>query len=205
MDEIFHGKTTTDQVRVWVAGCATGEEAYSIAIMLLEYAERLPSPPSIQIFATDIDEAAIRTAREGCYTETIEADVSQARLHRFFTRENGGYRINKEVRERVLFAVHNLIRDPPFSRLDAITCRNLLIYVNREAQQHIFELLQFVLVTNWYLFLGNSESICSEIKLFATVDKNQRIYRAENVPRRAASIPMLPFVPPAHRASARSR
>jgi two-component system CheB/CheR fusion protein len=191
MDEIFHAKTTTDQVRVWVAGCATGEEAYSVAITLLEYAERLPSPPSIQIFATDIDEAAIRTAREGCYTETIEADVSQTRLRRFFNKENGGYRIKKEVRERILFAVHNLIKDPPFSRLDAVTCRNLLIYLNREAQQHIFELFHFVLRTNGFLFLGNSESIGSEIKLFAAVDKKQRIYRAEDVPRRAASVPML--------------
>lgn len=202
LGEIFHAKTTADQVRVWVAGCATGEEAYSVAIMLLEYAERLPSPPSIQIFATDIDEAAIRTAREGFYTETIEADVSQTRLRRFFTKENGGYRIKKEVRERVLFAVHNLIKDPPFSRLDAITCRNLLIYLNREAQQHIFELFHFVLLTNGFLFLGNSESIGNDIKLFAAIDKKHRIYRAKDVQRRAAPIPMGPLDLPAHHASA---
>jgi two-component system CheB/CheR fusion protein len=202
MDEIFHAKTTGDQVRVWVAGCATGEEAYSIAILLLEYAERLPSPPSIQIFATDIDEAAIQTAREGSYTETIEADVSQTRLRRFFTKENSGYRIRKEVRECVLFAVHNLIKDPPFSRLDAITCRNLLIYLNREAQQHVFELFHFVLLPNGFLLLGNSEAIGSEIKLFADVDKKQRIYRAEDVPRKAARVPMLPLDRSVHRASA---
>ena len=202
MAEIFHGKTTGDEVRVWVAGCATGEEAYSIAIMLLEHAERLPSPPSIQIFATDIDEAAIQTAREGYYTEAIQADVSQARLRRFFTKENGGYRIKKEVRASVLFAVHNLIRDPPFSRLDAITCRNLLIYLNREAQQRIFELFHFVLRTNGFLFLGNSEAIGDEIKLFAAVDKKQRIYRAEDLPRKAARVPMLPLDLPVHQVSA---
>ena len=202
LDEIFHAKTAGDQVRVWVAGCATGEEAYSVAILLLEYAERLPSPPSIQIFATDIDEAAIQTAREGCYTETIEADVSQTRLRRFFTKANGGYQIKKEVRERVLFAVHNLIKDPPFSRLDAITCRNLLIYLNREAQQHIIELFHFVMLPNGFLFLGNSESIRSEIKLFAPVDKKHRIYRAKDVPRRAAHIPMPPLDLPLQQASA---
>ena len=198
IDKIFYAKTSGDQVRVWVAGCATGEEAYSVAILLLEYAERLPSPPSIQIFATDIDEAAIRTAREGYYPDTIEADVSETRLRRFFTEEKGGYRIKKEVRERVLFAVHNLIKDPPFSRLDAVTCRNLLIYLNREAQQHIFELFHFVLLTDGFLFLGNSESVGSEIKLFADVDKKQHIYRAENVPRRAARIPMVPLHLPVH-------
>ena len=205
MDQIFHAKTTGDQVRVWVAGCATGEEAYSVAILLLEYADRLPSPPSIQIFATDIDEAAIQTAREGYYTDTIEADVSQARLGRFFTKANGGYRIKKEVRERVLFAVHNLIKDPPFSRLDAITCRNLLIYLNREAQQHIVGLFHFVLLTNGFLFLGNSESVGSENKLFTPVDKKQRIYRAEDVPRRAARVPMLPLDLPQQQASAPQR
>jgi len=202
MDEIFHAKTSGDNVRVWVPGCATGEEAYSVAILLLEYAERLPSPPSIQIFATDIDEAAIRTAREGRYTEIIEADVSQTRLRHFFTKETNGYRIKKEVRECVLFAVHNLIKDPPFSRLDAITCRNLLIYLNREAQQRILELFHFVLLTNGFLFLGNSESIGSEIKLFAAVDKKQRIYRAKDVPRRTARGPMLPIDLPAPPASA---
>lgn len=205
MDEIFHARTASDQVRVWVAGCATGEEAYSIAILLLEHAERLPSPPAIQIFATDMDEAAIRTAREGSYTEAIQADVSQKRLRRFFTKENGGYRIKKEVRERVLFAVHNLIKDPPFSRLDAIACRNLLIYLNREAQRPIFELFHFVLLTDGFLFLGNSESIGSEIKLFAPVDKKHRIYRAEDVPRRAARVPMLPLDLPLQQASTPQR
>ncbi|MDQ3135130.1 MAG: PAS domain-containing protein, partial [Acidobacteriota bacterium] len=193
---LFHEKTTGDQVRVWVAGCATGEEAYSVAMLLLEYAERLASPPAIQIFATDIDEAAIRTAREGSYAETIEADVSPERLRRFFTKEPGGYRIKKDVRERVLFAVHNLIKDPPFSKLDAVTCRNLLIYLNREAQGHIFELFHFVLLPNGFLFLGNSESADGAATLFATVDKKQRIFRADSATRARLRVPSLPLTIP---------
>ncbi|MDQ3753149.1 MAG: PAS domain-containing protein, partial [Acidobacteriota bacterium] len=173
--------------------CATGEEAYSVAMMLLEYAEHLASPPAIQIFATDIDEAAIRTAREGSYTETIEVDVSPERLRRFFTKEVGGYRVKKEVRERVLFAVHNLVKDPPFSRLDAVTCRNLLIYLNRETQEHVLELFQYVLRPNGFLFLGNLESADGATNLFATVDKKQRIYRAESITRAAARVPSLPL------------
>lgn len=199
---LFHEKTAGDTVRVWVAGCATGEEAYSVAMLLLEYAERLQSPPSVQVFATDIDEAAIATAREGSYTETIEADVSAERLRRFFTKEPGGYRVKKDVRERVLFAVHNLLKDPPFSKLDAVTCRNLLIYLNRDAQGHIFELFHFVLRPNGFLFLGNSESADGATTLFATVDKKQRIYRAETVARAAARVPNLPFSIPLPRGSA---
>jgi two-component system, chemotaxis family, CheB/CheR fusion protein len=190
---LFHEKTAEDQVRVWVAGCATGEEAYSVAMLLMEYAERLASPPAIQIFATDIDEAAIATAREGSYTETIEADVSMERLRRFFTKEPGGYRIKKDVRERVLFAAHNLIKDPPFSRLDAVTCRNLLIYLNREAQGHIFELFNFVLLPNGFLLLGNSESAEGAANLFATVDKKHRIFRAESIARTRLRVPSLPL------------
>ncbi len=190
---LFHEKTTNDVVRVWVAGCATGEEAYSVAMLLLEYAELLQSPPTIQIFATDIDEAAVRTAREGSYTETIEVDVSSERLRRFFTKETGGYRVKKDVRERVLFTAHNLIKDPPFSHLDAVTCRNLLIYLNREAQKHIFELFQYVLHPNGFLFLGNSESADTAANLFVTVDKKHRIYRSESIARAAARIPVHPL------------
>jgi two-component system CheB/CheR fusion protein len=190
---LFHEKTTSDTVRVWVAGCATGEEAYSVAMLLLEYAERLQSPPAIQIFATDIDEAAIATAREGSYMETIEADVSPERLRRFFTKETGSYRVKKTVRERVLFAVHNLLKDPPFSRLDAVTCRNLLIYLNREAQAHIFDLFQYVLRPHGFMFLGNSESADGATNTFATVDKKQRIYRAETVSRTSARVLSLPL------------
>lgn len=199
---LFHEKTTGDRVRVWVAGCATGEEAYSVAMLLFEYAERLAAPPSIQIFATDIDEAAIASAREGSYAENIETDVSPQRLRRFFTKETGGYRIRKDVRERVLFAAHNLIKDAPFSKLDAITCRNLLIYLNREAQAHIFELFHFVLVPNGFLFLGNSESAEGAANMFATVDKKQRIFRSETIARARLRGPSVPLGIPLPRGTA---
>lgn len=190
---LFHEKSADDMVRVWVTGCATGEEAYSVAILLSEYAEKLTKPPAIHVFATDIDEAAIRTARAGSYADTIEADVSPERLRRFFMKEVSGYRVKKEMRERLLFASHNLIKDPPFSHLDAVTCRNLLIYLNREAQEHIFELFHFVLRPKGFLFLGNSESADSSSDLFATVDKKQRIYRAKSVTRASARVSGLPL------------
>jgi two-component system, chemotaxis family, CheB/CheR fusion protein len=128
---LFVGKTSNDTVRVWSCGCATGEEAYSLAILLSEYAAKLGDPPKLQIFASDISDAAIRTAREGRYDETLNADVSPKRLQRFFSKEETLYRVKKEIRDLVLFAPHNVLRDPPFSKLDLIACRNLLIYLNR--------------------------------------------------------------------------
>ncbi len=130
LPQLFQGKTGADTLRVWVAGCATGEEAYSIAMLLAEYARTLDTAPVLQIFATDLDDAAIRAARDGFYPAAIESDVSAERLRRFFVRERGGYRVRRELRESVLFAVHDLLRDSPFSRLDLISCRNLLIYLN---------------------------------------------------------------------------
>ena len=128
LPRLFHNKFAQDQVRVWVAGCATGEEAYSIAMLLAEAAERSSEPPSLQVFATDLDESAIADAREGCYTEADTADVSPERLRRFFVRERNGYRVRRELRETVLFAHHNVLKDPPYSHLDLVCCRNLLIY-----------------------------------------------------------------------------
>src|SRR6185312_17537486 len=122
---LFAGKGPQDQVRVWSAGCATGEEAYSLAILLAECASHLSAPPAFQVFATDIDERAIAQARECRYPATISLDVSADRLRHFFEREADQYHIRKELRERVLFAVHNVVRDPPFSKLDLISCRNL--------------------------------------------------------------------------------
>ncbi len=132
--KLFEGKEAAEQVRVWVTGCATGEEAYSLAILLSEYAERLDHPPGVQVFATDLDDESIAQAREGLFPETISADVKPERLKRFFVLEDQRYRIKKRIREMVLFASHNILRDPPFSRLDMVSCRNLLIYLNRETQ-----------------------------------------------------------------------
>ncbi len=175
--QLFMGKTSADTIRVWVAGCATGEEAYSLAMLLCEHSARLTDAPKIQIFASDINEEAIRAARDCRYDEVIVADVSPERLRRFFDQEGNTYCVKKELREMVLFAPHNLLRDPPFSRLDLITCRNLLIYFNRETQERVLEIFNFALRNNGFLFLGSSETAETQTVLFSAVDKKQRIYR----------------------------
>src|SRR5262245_26492085 len=185
LPRIFANKGEDDQVRVWVAGCATGEEAYSIAMLLTEFGANVPGGPSLQVFATDIDEAAVATAREGLYTLNDAADVSPERLRRFFTKEGERYRVRKEIREIVLFAHHNVIKDPPFSHLDLISCRNLLIYLNRSAQNRVLEVMHFALNPSGYLFLGASESIEGSIDLFSTLDKEHHIYQSRPVPTRA--------------------
>lgn len=132
---LFADKNPMGTVRVWTVGCATGEEAYSIAMLLMEEAERHDTPPHIQVFASDMHSHSLQKAREGIYPGDIETEVSPARLRRFFTKESGGYRVRKEVRETVVFAPHNLLGDPPFSKLDMVTCRNLMIYLQREVQR----------------------------------------------------------------------
>ncbi|HEX2311942.1 MAG TPA: CheR family methyltransferase [Vicinamibacterales bacterium] len=173
---LFHSRPWHDQVRVWVAGCATGEEAYSMAIILAEAVDRLSDSPTAQVFATDLDERAIGEAREGFYTDADVADVSPERLHRFFTRASGGYRVRRELRETVLFAHHNVLKDPPFSHLDLVCCRNLLIYLNRIAQERLIHTFHFALKPGGYLFLGTSESPDGNGELFATLDKTAHIY-----------------------------
>ncbi len=181
--QLFAGKGPIDQLRVWVPGCATGEEAYSIAILLFEQAGRMDHPPSIQIFATDLDEDAIDTAREGTFPLTIEADVSQERLRRFFFNYHGRYRVKKEIRELVLFADHDLLRDSPFSRIDLISCRNLLIYLKPEAQHRVIDIFHFSLRPGGLLMLGGSENIEETHPLFAPIDKQHRLFRRRSVPR----------------------
>jgi PAS domain S-box-containing protein len=176
---LFKGKGADDQVRVWVAGCATGEEAFTLAILLTEHADRLSNPPGIQIFATDIDEDAVVAARTSVFPDTIAADISPERLKRFFMKEGQYYRIKREIRERVLFAPHNILRDPPFSKLDLISCRNLLIYINRETQGRVLELFHFALRGEGYLFLGSSESAEGLPALFSPIDKKRRIYQCK--------------------------
>ena len=180
-------------LRAWVAGCATGEEAYSVAMMLCEQAAAMNLPPKIHLFATDIDEAAIAQARLGHYPSSIETDVSTMRLRRFFDREGDQYRIRKEVREKVMFAVHNLLHDPPFSRLDLISCRNLLIYLDRDVHAEVLEMFHFALKPGGVLFLGSSESADTMSHFFSVVDKKHRIYRANVVPRTARYLPNLPM------------
>ena len=182
--KLFEGKGPGDHVRVWVAGCATGEEAYSLAMLLAEFAEGCVDAPAVQVFATDIDEWAIAKAREGLYTLNDAADVSPERLRRYFAKEGEAYRVRRDLRETVLFAAHNLIKDPPFSHLDLITCRNLLIYLNRPAQERVLQVLHFALNPQGYLFLGTSESIEGASGLFVPVDKENQLFQSRPVEAR---------------------
>jgi two-component system, chemotaxis family, CheB/CheR fusion protein len=190
---LFADKTSDDLVRVWVAGCASGEEAYSVAILLSEHAAGLPQPPAIQVFATDIDEDRIVSARAGNYPDSIITDIAPTRLRNFFTKEPGGYTVKKSLRERILFTVHNLLKDPPFSRLDLIVCRNLMIYLNRDVQGQVLELFHFALHPGGYIFLGSAESADGATDLFTTVDKKHRLFRANVVSRTTLRVPRLPL------------
>ncbi len=185
---LFERKRGGDQVRVWSAGCATGEEAYSLAILLAGHSASLIDGPGVQIFATDLDEAALAHAREGVYTDADVADISPERLQRFFQRESGGHRVRRELREMILFARHNVLRDPPFSHLDLIACRNLLIYLNKPAQDRLIETFHFSLRPGGCLFLGTSESADGHLDLFRPLDKNSHVFESRTV----SSRPLLP-------------
>jgi two-component system CheB/CheR fusion protein len=171
-------------VRVWVTGCATGEEAYSVGILLCEQLEAMDRATEVQIFATDIHEKSFAFAREGLYPETIASEVSETRLSRFFSREPGGYRVKKQIRELVLFANHDMLTDPPFTRIDLVTCRNLLIYLGTDAKRRAMSVFHFALRPGGYLFLGTSESPEDTPKIFSAVEKKERIYQALDTPRR---------------------
>jgi two-component system CheB/CheR fusion protein len=181
---LFANKSGSDQIRVWVPACATGEEAYSLAMLLAEFAAPVIDQPSIQVFATDLDEAAIAVAREAFYTEAEVADLSEERLQRFFNRETGGYRIKRDLREMVLFAHHNVIKDPPFSHLDLISCRNLLIYLNRSVQERVIETFHFALRPGGFLFLGASETPYGLNDLFVPSEKAAHVYESRGVSAR---------------------
>ena len=161
-------------------------------MLLAENVDEALDPPAIQVFATDLDEQAVAIAREAFYTNSDVADVSEERLQRFFMREPGGYRVRRELRETVLFATHDVIRDPPFSHLDLISCRNLLIYLNRTVQERVIETFHFALRPGGFLFLGQSETPESSNDLFMPVDKAAHIYESRTVTSR------LPLPGPAH-------
>ncbi len=189
LPRLFDGKGPGDHVRVWVPACATGEEAYSVAMLLSEHAATLDAPPGIQVFATDLDERAIETARAAVYSDTIEVDVSEERLRRFFVREQWGYRVRRELREVVLFALHDLLRDAPFSQLDLVSCRNLLIYLSRGSQERVFDIFHFALRGEGRLFLSVSESAEEATALFSPVDKKHRLYRRLAISRTNLPVP----------------
>ena len=164
-------------IRVWVAGCSTGEEAYSIAMLFLEQIAAARRGLKLQIFASDIDADAIATAREGLYPPAIDADVPADRLSRFFMREDHGYRVSRELRSAIVFSVHDVVADAPFSRLDLISCRNLLIYLRPEVQQRVLSLFHFALREDGILFLGPAETASGAGDQFAPISQPQRIYR----------------------------
>ncbi|HVX75174.1 MAG TPA: CheR family methyltransferase [Bradyrhizobium sp.] len=175
--KIFENKGAGQQVRIWVLGCATGEEAYSIGILLREHMATLDVAPQVQIFATDIDGRALAAARVGRYRTNIEDSMSAERLARWFVREGDTYCVVKELREMCIFSQHNVIKDAPFSKLDLVSCRNLLIYLNAELQNRVIPLFHFALLPDRFLFLGNSENVTRHPKLFAPVDRRARIFR----------------------------
>ncbi|WKZ18028.1 MAG: chemotaxis protein CheB [Candidatus Jettenia sp. CY-1] len=166
-------------IRIWVPGCATGEEVYSIAIVLREYMDELDREFKVQIFGTDIDESAINVARNGSYPSNIALDVTPRRLRRFFITEDNYYRIKKEIRESVVFAVHNIINDPPFTKMDLISCRNLLIYLDNDLQNKVIPLFQYSLKPGGILFLGPSESIGGFVNLFTALDKKWKFFKSK--------------------------
>ena len=182
--KLFAGKAVGSAVRVWSAGCSTGEEAYSLAILLVERIEALKQSYSVQVFATDIDSRAIATARLGIFPLSIAADISPERLARFFTLDAGGhaYRIHKNIRDLLVFSEQDLIKDPPFSNLDLISCRNLLIYLDADLQKKLIPLFHYALKPTGRLFLGSSEGVGEFDRLFAAVDRKAKLYqRKEDV------------------------
>jgi len=205
--KLFAGKSADAVIRVWVPGCSTGEEAYSIAILLAERQEAMKQSFKVQIFATDIDSRAIATARSGIYPASIANDVSSERLRRFFvatTNGDGSYRIHKGIRDMLVFSEHNLIKDPPFSKLDLISCRNLLIYLDSNLQKRIIPLFHYAMSPKGYLFQGTSETVGEFHTLFDALDRNLRLYQRKDDlystqrPSPSRFIPPIPAVRVSH-------
>ncbi|MBN9121174.1 MAG: PAS domain-containing protein [Planctomycetes bacterium] len=183
---ILKNRTPENPVRIWCAGCATGEEAYSLAMALLEFLDGRPEPFGIKILATDLNELALEKARAGIYLDNIEIDVSPERLRRFFVRTDGHYQISKAVRELCVFSRHNMATDPPFSRIDLVSCRNVLIYMDAALQKRVMPLLHYALNPHGFLFLGSSENVGGGAELFEVVDARHRVF----VRNSAASMPL---------------
>ena len=187
-----------ESIRVWVPGCATGEEAYTLAILFREEISRRDFACELVIFGSDVDQGSLATAREGVYPGAIAADVSETRLARYFRAEGDHYRVTNEIRDSVVFAVHSVLRDPPFSKLHLISCRNLLIYLDRELQQQLQNVFRYGLRDDGYLFIGVSET--ADPDLFEPLDKQNRIFRARSraagPPMRLPQLPDVPHMPP---------
>ncbi|MCC5815311.1 MAG: PAS domain-containing protein [Leptospira sp.] len=176
LPKLFKNKQKRDQVRIWVTACSTGEEAYSLAILVKEYMKKNNIWFDVKIFATDVDPFALKTAGTGSYTDSIAADISEERLKNYFIKKGNIYQISPEIREMVIFAPQNLIKDPPFSRIDLISCRNFMIYVQPETQKKIIQMFHFSLITNGVLFLGSSESLGDLSGYFEEIDAKWKIF-----------------------------
>ena len=196
--KLFAGKNADSVIRVWVPGCSTGEEAYSLAILLAERQEAMKRSFKVQVFATDIDSQSIAIARTGLYPASISADISRDRLTRFFAieQEGGFYRIHKAIRDMLVFSEQNVIKDPPFSKLDMISCRNLLIYLNGDLQKRIIPLFHYALNPGCFLFLGTSETVGEFDDLFAGHDRKQKLYQRKDDYHSAARANLGRFLPP---------
>ena len=176
-------------------GCSTGEEAYSIGILLQEQMEMLKQIFKVQIFATDIDSRAIEQARSGIYPASISIDISPERLERFFTQDSdGNYRIQKSIRDMIIFSEQDIIKDPPFSKLDLLSCRNVLIYMDRELQKKLIPLFHYALNPDGFLFLGPSETVGEFENLFDTLDRKSKLYQKKDVS--SERLPIGTFIPP---------
>jgi two-component system, chemotaxis family, CheB/CheR fusion protein len=179
--------------RAWIAGCSTGEEAYSIAMLLSELMDETRQEFRVQIYSTDLDDDAINFARAGFYSPNIVQDITPERLHRFFIKEDVGYRIKKEIREMVVFAIQNVIKDPPFTKLDLLSCRNLMIYLGHELQNRLIPTFHYALKPNGILFLSPSEGIGNHTELFSVFNRKWKFYRA--IPSYASTQMMISSSP----------
>ncbi len=182
-DLLKQRQSSMTPIRIWVPGCSTGEETYSHAMALVEFLGEERNDVSIQIFGTDLSESAIQRARAGLYKETIEADISPIRLRRFFHRIDSGYQISKSIRDLCIFSTQNVFSDPPFSRIDLVSCRNVMIYLSQSLQRRIIPVFHYALNPNGFLMIGNTEGLLgSGPELFDMADKKQKIYRKKSVP-----------------------
>jgi two-component system CheB/CheR fusion protein len=192
--ELLRNKGASDTVRIWTPGCSSGEEAYSIAILIAEAMSPMPARPTVQIFATDIDEAMLQKARLASYPQSTVKDVPLELLDRYFYAQDDDYVLTQSVRDMVRVSNHNLIKDPPFSRVDMIVCRNLLIYLNTNLQQRLIPVFHYALKPHGWLFLGSAENIAARSDIFDTVDAPAKIYRRRGVHRQSVAMPL--FVEP---------
>jgi len=192
LPKLCKGKPEGYVFRAWVAGCATGEEAYSIAILLREWMDNNQQEFKVQIYSTDLDDDAIATARAGIYPPNIVQDVTPERLHRFFTKEDAGYRVKKQIREMVVFAVQNVIKDPPFTKLDLLSCRNLMIYLEPELQNRLIPAFHYSLKPSGVLFLSPSESIGNHTELFSPLNRKWKFYFAKQTTSSSRSLMTTP-------------